>query len=87
MLRGIEVTGPQAEADRRFGAALGADHAGCPAARALAERARLEQDDAFEALRTKEPGAPRADGPPTDHDGVSGTGDLKAVHLADARID
>ena len=51
------------------------------------EYLRQEQDDALESLHTKEPSAPRADGPPTDQDGVSGTGDLKAVHPADARID
>ena len=48
MLLGIEVARPQAEADGGLGAALGADHAGGSAARALAQRGRLEQDDALE---------------------------------------
>ena len=68
---GVEVLGAHAEHDRRFGAALRAHHARRPAARAVAERSLLEQDDALHAAFGELNRRPCADGSPADDDDVS----------------
>ena len=60
-LAAVEVARPHAEANGGLGAALGADHAGGAGAGALAERVRLDEDDALEPVLPEEPGAPGAD--------------------------
>ena len=68
--RAVEVLGPHAQPDGGLGAALRAHHAGRAAARPLAERPRLEQDDPLQPGPPEEPRAPRADGAAADDHGV-----------------
>lgn len=67
----VEVLGPLPQSHRLGGAALGPDHAGGPAARALAEHPLLQQDDP-QAVLAQEVGAPRAHGPAAHDDDVGG---------------
>jgi len=69
-LAAVEVPGPHPEDDGGRRAALAADHACGPARSALAEHAALDDDDPARAGPVQEPGAPAADGPAADDDGV-----------------